>query len=206
VIDRQLQEKIFLPAMNTLPAEEKGFTLIEVLVTLLIVSIGIFSILAVITVSLQLNSSSVYRTIAAQQAYAMAEALRANPSALGTINSSLAVTFAAPGTGGTSTTCWNGTGCTRNFYVATTLDAWNKQLAAVLPSGTGTVCLDSSPYDGTPTNWACDGATNPLAPYVVKVCWNESRIAASSSVSVTGGAAGGGTSATGGMLCTYTSL
>lgn len=189
--------------MKTLPAEVKGFTLIEVLVTLLVVSIGIFSILAVITVSLQLNSSSVYRTIASQQAYAMAEALRANPSTLGTINSSLAVTFANPGSGGTSTTCWNAAGCTRNFYVASTIDAWNKQLAALLPAGTGTVCLDSTPNDGTSANWACDGATNPKAPYVVKVCWNESRIAASSSVN---NGAGGGTSGGGGALCTYTSL
>jgi type IV pilus assembly protein PilV len=203
VIGTQLRKKIFMPSINTLPAETKGFTLIEVLVTLLVVSIGIFSIMAVITVSLQLNSSSVYRTIASQQAYAMAEALRANPSTLGTINSSLAVTFANPGTGGTSTTCWNTTGCTRNFYVATTLDAWNKQLAAALPAGAGTVCQDGTPNDGTPGNWACDGATNPQAPYVVKVCWNESRIAASSSVQVN---AAGGTSGTGGALCTYTSL
>jgi type IV pilus assembly protein PilV len=204
LIDGQLQEKSIVFPMIAMPAKSKGFSLIEVLVTLLVVSIGIFSILAVITVSLQLNSSSVYRTIASQQAYAMAEVLRANPTTLGTVNSALAVTFATPGAAGTSALCWNGTGCARNNYVATTLDAWNQQLAAVLPSGTGTVCLDSTPYDGTPGNWACDGATVPQAPYVVKVCWNESRITASSSV--TGGPSGGGTSSTGGVLCTFTNL
>ena len=187
--------------MNTAaPVNAKGFSLIEVLVTLLVVSIGLFSILALITTSLQMNSSSVYRTIASQQAYAMAEMLRANPVATGTINPASQVTFANPGTGSTSTTCWNA-GCPPNTYIPTMLDAWNKQLAAVLPSGAGTVCLDSSPNDGTPGNWACDGAANPLAPYVVKVCWNESRIAASSSVN-----GSGGTTGTGGALCTFTSL
>ena len=137
-----------MPRMKTAPASEKGFSLIEVLVTMLVVSIGIFSILAVITVSLQLNSSSVYRTIASQQAYAMADLLRANPTALGTADPAIATFASAPAA--TSTLCWATTGCTRNLFVATALDAWNKQLAAVLPSGTGTVCRDSSPNDGTP--------------------------------------------------------
>jgi type IV pilus assembly protein PilV len=201
VIDTQHQESIFMPAMNTAVVKAKGFSLVEVLVTLLVVSIGLFSIMAVITVSLQLNSSSVYRTIASQQAYAMAEMLRANPTTTGTINPASQVTFANPGAGSASTTCWNA-GCTPNTYIFTMIDAWNKQLAAVLPSGAGTVCLDSTPNDGTPANWACDGATTPQAPYVVKVCWNESRIAASSSVGTTGSVISGG----GGLLCTYTNL
>lgn len=188
--------------MNTIPARAKGFTLIEVLVTMLVVSIGIFSILALITVSLQMNSSSVYRTIASQQAYAMAEIMRANPTTLGTVDAAVAATIVGSGVGGTSSACWNGTGCARNSYIATTLDAWNRQLAAVLPSGTGTVCRDTSPYDGTPAGWACDNSAQ--APYVVKVCWDESRIAASSSV--TGGVSGGGTSGSGGALCTFTNL
>ena len=195
-----------MPSMNTTPVKAKGFSLVEVLVTLLVVSIGIFSILAVITVSLQMNSSSVYRTIASQQAYAMAEMLRANPTTTGTINSTAAVTFANPGTGATSTSCWNSTGCTRNFYLNTMIDAWNKQLAAVLPSGAGTVCQDTTPSDGSPTKWACDNGL--YAPYVVKVCWNESRIAASSSVPIASAGSGVGSviSGGGGLLCTYTNL
>lgn len=189
-----------MPRMLTTPAGEKGFSLIEVLVTMLVVSIGIFSILAVITVSLQMSSSSVYRTIASQQAYAMADLLRANPTTLGSADP--AVSTFASSAGSTSTLCWSTTGCSRNFFVATALDAWNKQLAAVLPSGAGTICRDGTPYDGTPAAWACDNAAQ--APYVVKVCWNESRIAASSSV--TGGASGGGTSSSGGTLCTFTNL
>jgi type IV pilus assembly protein PilV len=190
-----------MPLNRTTHTGEGGFTLIEVLISILILSIGIFGILAIITVSLQLNSSSVYRTIAAQQAYAMAEVLRANPTAIGTASAASAVSFSAPGAIVDNTLCFQSLGgCPRNAYITTSIWLWQQQLASVLPNGQGTVCLDSTPNDGTPANWQCDGAVQ--APYVVKICWNESRIAASSSVSGTGGTTSGG----GGLLCTYTSL
>jgi len=185
--------------MMAAPARQPGFTLIEVLISLLILSIGLFSILAVIITSLKLNSSSVYRTIASQQAYAMAEVLRANPSAIGTANAASAVAFSAPGVTAITASCLNATGCSRSALVTTSLQMWQDQLASVLPQGTGTICQDSTPSDGTPANWQCNGAAQ--APYVVKICWNESRIAASSSVTGTGGTTG-----TGGALCTYTTL
>jgi type IV pilus assembly protein PilV len=198
--------------MITTPTKEKGFTLIEVLVSLLILSIGIFGMLAVIVTSLQMNSSSVYRTIAAQQAYAMAETLRANPTALGTANPVSSVAFSAA-TSAVTITCLQAAGCTvgstaTNGFVQMALYMWQQQLALVLPSGTGTVCQDGTPNDGTSANWLCDGPSgtqtpmNPLAPYVVKVCWDESRISASTAVTNTGGT----TSSGGGALCTYTSL
>ena len=191
--------------MRTSFTREKGFTLIEVLVSLLVLSIGLFGILAIIINSLKMNSSSVYRTIAAQQAYAMAETLRANPTALGTISPAAAVAFSTPGvTPSYTSSCLQTAGCTRgtnatNGFVQMSLQMWQDQLAALLPQGTGTICQDSTPADGTPANWQCDGAAN--APYVVKICWNESRIAASTTIT-----GNGGTTGTGGALCTYTSL
>ncbi len=183
--------------------KQQGFSLIEVLVTMLVLSIGLFGMLSVIITSLKMNSSSVYRSIASQQAHAIAEVMRANPTAIGTINAATAVTFSAasavPVAG-----CLQVAGCTRGTsstagYVQNALQMWKDQLAGLLPNGTGTVCQDSTPNDGTSANWLCDSAVN--APYVVKICWNESRIAASSSVSGTAGTFG-----TGGALCTYTNL
>lgn len=191
-----------MPLMNSTHNRVKGFTLIEVLVTMLIVSIGIFSILAVITVSLQLNSSSVYRTIASEQTAAMAEILRTNAPALGSLDTDVDKTFAVPGTIADYALCWSGStsGCARNDYIPTAIFKWREQLASVLPSGTGTVCRDSTPQDGTPADWLCDNADQ--AQYVVKVCWDESRIAASSSVVAASAVVTGG----GGALCTATNL
>jgi type IV pilus assembly protein PilV len=199
--------------MITTSSAEKGFSLIEVLVSLVVLTIGLFGILGIIITSMQMNSSSVYRTIAAQQAYAMAETLRANPTALGTASAASAVAFASA-TSAVVNTCLQSAGCSRgstgaNGFVQMSISMWQAQLAAVLPYGTGTICQDGTPNDGTSANWMCDGPsgtqtpTNNNAPYVVKVCWNESRIAASSSVVVS---TSGGTSGSGGALCTYTNL
>jgi type IV pilus assembly protein PilV len=194
--------------MITTRPSEKGFSLIEVLVSLLVLSVGLFGMLAIIITSMQMNSSSVYRTIAAEQAYAMAEVLRANPTTLWTVDTSVASAFSSA-TPGVATTCLQSSlsGCGRgtsgaNGFVQMSVAMWQTQLASLLPAGAGTVCQDSTPNDGTPTNWLCDGAsgTSNNAPYVVKVCWNESRIIASSSVT------GSSTSGSGGALCTYTNL
>lgn len=178
---------------------------------MLVLSIGLFGMLSIIITSLKMNSSSVYRSIASQQAYAMAETLRANPTSVGTVNAASAVAFSAASAGSVAT-CLQAAGCARgttttNGFVQNSLKMWNDQLAALLPQGTGTVCQDSSPTDGTPANWLCNGPagsqtpTDQNAPYVVKVCWSESRIAASSSVTGAGGYWAGG-----GALCTYTNL
>jgi type IV pilus assembly protein PilV len=202
--------------MITTPTRERGFTLIEVLVSLLVLSIGLFGMLAVIITSLKMNSSSVYRTIASQQAYAMAETLRANPTTVGTTNTAAAIAFSTPGvTPAFTATCLQAAGCsqgttTTNGFVQMSLKMWQDQLAALLPQGQGITCQDNASPPAAPTsnagviNWNCSGPTIPPAqpaPYVVKVCWNESRIAASSSVTGTGG-----TTESGGMLCTYTNL
>lgn len=190
--------------MITTPTRERGFSLIEVLVSLLVLSIGLFGILAIILNSLKMNSSSVYRTIAAQQAYAMAETLRANPTAVGTISAATAIAFSTSGVAPAFTqSCLQAAGCPRgtsatNGYVQMSLQMWQDQLASVLPQGTGTICQSSGP-----PNWACDVAANPQDPFIVQVCWNESRIAASANV-VTG--SNSGTTGTGGTLCTYTNL
>ena len=125
--------------------------------------------------------------------------LRANPVTLGTPDAATYKAFSAPGTIAIDTTCLNATGCGRNTFVPTAIALWQQQLAAVLPQGQGTVCLDSTPNDGTPSNWKCDNAT--LAPYVIKVCWDESRLGSTSSAT-----GNGGTSSSGGVLCTYTIL
>jgi type IV pilus assembly protein PilV len=196
--------KTLMPGLTT-SANQKGFTLLEVLVSLLVLSIGLFGMLSIIITSLKMNSSSVYRTIASQQAYAMAETLRANPTAVGTVNAASAVAFSST-PAAYSATCLQSVGCARgstsaNGYVQMSMRMWLDQLAALLPKGTGTVCQDSTPNDGTPVNWQCDGTAN--APYVVKVCWDESRISASSSVA---GTAASGYWAGGSALCTYTNL
>ena len=58
---------------------------------------------------------------------------------------------------------------------------WSGTLGRELPTGTGVVCLDSTPDDGSAADPACSGAGGMLA---VKVFWSERGQVARLSVAV----------------------
>jgi len=156
---------------------QSGVTLLETLIAILVLSFGLLGMLGLIINSLKLTSSSNYRTIAAQQAYSMADLLRGTPA--------LIASYTAPTATATSA-CLTTTGCDESHLIGMQFDLWQKSLATSLPRGAGTICRDSSPTDGgNPSNWKCDGA----GAYIVKVCWDETRV-----------------SVTGGQNCTWTNI
>lgn len=197
-----------------------GFSLIETLVAMLVLAIGLFGMLGIIVNSLKLTFSSNHRTIAAQQASAMAERLRASPSIMipvnaaaaadtslaffSLINPPLAPTCRASGSvNNLDCNCYGSTGCTGANHLGTVLRTWREQLRTVLPQGDGVICRDADPVNNQPvfaatgvlnttgpTGWNCSGTGG----FVVKVCWNEARIAASSA------------SLTAGGLCTFAAM
>ncbi len=184
--------------LRSSPAAQQGFSLIEALVSILILALGLLGTLGMIVNSLKLSSSSAYRTIASQQAYSMAEQIRGNPLALVVSGTNDSFDTYSPSASATQS-CLQTVGCNRASYVNTTVAMWRTQLAAALPGGNGTVCRDASPATNVPTQaaagtvsaWNCSNSGD----YVVKVCWNEQRISASSA-----------TVGTGGLLCTWTTI
>lgn len=100
----------------------RGFSLIEVLVSIVILSIGLLSVASLQISGLRVGQSSFYRAQAAQLATDMADRLRANLGAARTCE--LALTDATP----TSPT----TTCQRD------LTEWRNRLRA-LPGGNGSV-------------------------------------------------------------------
>jgi len=50
------------------------------------------------------------------------------------------------------------------------LERWRAEIAASLPHGSGTVCGDSTPFDGTAQAPACDGGGEFMA---IKLWWDE---------------------------------
>lgn len=181
----------------TKAAAVSGFALIETLITIVVLALGMLGILAILINGLKLTTSSNYRTIAAMQAQAMAEKLRANPTALFTSvdptsgQPTANYTFTSPPASTASTTnCLQaGTSCSVGAFVATSIAIWNEQLAQTLPKGQGTICQDNDPiahtpdFTASPTNWNCanGGGTAPIA---IKVCWNEARVQASAGPSL----------------------
>ncbi len=151
-----------------------GFSLIEVLVSIVVLSLGLLGVASLLGASLSGSHTSSMRTQAIVLANDIAGRMRANrPTAVApapdnyegiapTDNRCRAVHYnhrhGAP------------TVCTPRQMAADDLFDWLAQLGAVLPQGAGVVCLDSTPDDGVAGAPACDGAG---VSFAVKVFWTE---------------------------------
>lgn len=116
-----------------------GFSLIEVLVTIVIASFGLLGLAGMLTKGIDLNHKSFMRTVATQQAYDMADRMRANPSGLNNGEYD-EVEFSPPATCDACTTC------TPKALATYDICTWNNQNAALLPSGQGAVTKDGLVY------------------------------------------------------------
>lgn len=65
--------------------KSSGFTLLEVMVAMVIFSVGMLGLAGIQGIALQNNSTAYMRTIAMQQSYNMSDILRANKAADGSI-------------------------------------------------------------------------------------------------------------------------
>jgi type IV pilus assembly protein PilV len=144
---------------------QSGTTLIEVLISLLILAVGLLGMTGLQTVSLRNTQSAYMRTQASIASNDIVERIRANQQGVES-NSYDANAGAA------TAACNTIAGCTAGQLAANDIAEWKAALAVDLPSGAGTVCADSSPEDGTPGTPACDGLGNL---YAVKIWWDEDR-------------------------------
>jgi type IV pilus assembly protein PilV len=149
-----------------LPANPKasgGFTLIEVLVSSLILGLGLLGLAGLQTASLRNTQSASQRSETAFLAYEMADRLRSNPQGVqnGNYNNQ-------PKTGDQ---CLNAI-CTPDQKAGYDLALWAADLEARLPNGAGVVCIDSTPDDGTPPpgDPLCD---NQGSVYAIKIWWRD---------------------------------
>jgi type IV pilus assembly protein PilV len=109
--------------------KQKGFSLIEVLVTIVIISFGMLGVAGVIVNSLKNNSSSYARTQASVLANDIIDRMRANKTTaeLSTLPYNLAMTTTPSGTG----------------VVQNDLMEWRAALASAMPSGKGSVAINA---------------------------------------------------------------
>lgn len=111
-----------------------GFTLLEILVSIVVLSIGLLGLAALQVVSLNNNQSAYYRSIATQQAYDMADRIRSNPQGFidGEYN---ALNNAIPAGAQACTTA----ACTSTQMAVSDHARWNTNNQRLLPEGKGTV-------------------------------------------------------------------
>jgi type IV pilus assembly protein PilV len=171
---------------------QQGFTLLEVLIALLIVSFGMLGVAGLQLVTLKSNASSQYRSLAVNFAHEISERMRANPEMV--INPTHwipGVAYNAPAVSKTDSyinsfkPACKSLGCTPQELAQNDLAEWQQAIASTFPNGIGIVCIDSgtgtgtpsaipgeAAYDGTVFTPNCDGQGNT---FVVKIAWLENR-------------------------------
>lgn len=142
-----------------------GFNLIEVMVALVILSLGVLGMAALQTTAIKQNNSAYMRSQANQLAYDLADRMRANRANL---------TEYLQKTAGTNNDgCTTTAGCSGTEMAGDDLAEWFSALARELPSGDGMVCRSNLTGDvaGTP-DCEGNGTDNPV---VVYIWWNDDR-------------------------------
>jgi type IV pilus assembly protein PilV len=133
----------------TVNLHQRGVSLLEILVTLIVLSIGLLGLAALQIKSERVAHNAALRYLAVVNAYDMVDRMRANRSGVnaGAYNNISGI--------GSDPGCIS-TGCTASQMATTDKYQWNTNLASQLPSGAGTV-------SGTGAN----------SIFTITVTWNE---------------------------------
>jgi type IV pilus assembly protein PilV len=141
---------------------QKGFTMIEVLVALVVLAIGMLGIAALYLNSLQAGRSAIYRTEAVNLAADLADRIRANRTAIISYGNVYTDAFAAV------PACFTTAGCTPAQLATSDLSRWKADIALQLPNGQGQVAVTPAVAAGEPATyvvtvrWAEVGEVNPV--------------------------------------------
>lgn len=139
--------KIIHADRQTLRRRQRGDTMIEVLVTIIVIAVGVLGAAALQVTTLKNLSSSHSATVAALVAEDMTERIRANP-----VGAANYVHSARPVNPPNCTS----QDCTPAELAAYDIGSWWNQMTALLPSASGTV-------------------TNNAGTFTVTVRWDEDR-------------------------------
>lgn len=143
---------------------QSGFTLLEVMVAIVVLSFGLLGLAGLQAASLRNNQTAYYRSIATQQAYDIADRLRANLAGVGAPNYSYNNLLIGLPVGNPD--CF-AAACTPANMAISDHRQWNTTNAALLPNGNGSVvCADG------PAAAGCTAATGNWV-FVITVMWTE---------------------------------
>jgi len=138
----------FISSYRAGTRRQGGFTLLEAMISLVILSVGMLGIAALYVEGLRAGRTAVYRTVAVALASDMMDRIRANRNAANAYAGASA-----------NNNCTNGVNCDPSEMAADDIRLWEAQVAQQLPMGADTSIL-----------FQALGAVNQ---YTITVSWPE---------------------------------
>ncbi len=145
-----------------------GFTLLEVMIAVVIFSVGLLGTAALMVSSVKANNTAYLRSQANFLTANMADRMLANHLPVWDSPNPFVGTF--PG-GGTPPVCDATNACTPAQLAARDAEQWGVMVAALLPNGQGTVAcvIGAAPPGGV----GATGRPAPNGPCTIAVSWSE---------------------------------
>jgi len=160
---------------NRMGESAAGFTLLEVLVAVMVLSIGLLGLASLQVNGLRFNHSAYMRTQATLLAEEIADRMRANRPGFNARSSQF---YDQPNTLAAALVpaCETAAGCSPTQMAQHDIAQWQQNLAALLPNGQGIVCIDTVPI--VPVNLPAPGTCNNAGAntaYAIKIWWDDNR-------------------------------
>jgi type IV pilus assembly protein PilV len=159
-----------------------GFSLVEVLVSVIVLSFGLLGMVRMQAAALQANKEARLQSTAVRMAREAADMMRGNDGAGGATSQSAASQYMGDFSGSlpaAPNNCFTGAcavanpaNADRNLIAQWQLNEWLTRVYSDLPGARVVICYDSAPFDssGLP-RWACN-QTGGVA--IIKVGWTRS--------------------------------
>jgi len=165
-------------------SRQRGFTLIEVLVAVVILTLGASGVAAMQLHALRTAQQSGFQTAATQLAVTLAELMRADPELARSANSPFLFSYEAAATATatlpSSVACMQRS-CDSAAMAIADVQSWQWQLQQALPRAKAVVCRDGNPATANGLQWSCDHAGD--AAIVIKIGWAARETASAAEMS-----------------------
>jgi type IV pilus assembly protein PilV len=155
---------------------QKGFSLIEVLIAILVLALGVIGVAGMQLSALRTSQQSAFQTAALQLASEMADRMRTNDrqaKLADADNIFLNVDYSSAAGDPTVPDQLCYANCTPEALAKFDIYEWQKRLRAALPGGRAVICRDAAPWDAKAgaLTWTCDPGSGHSGSIVIKLGW-----------------------------------
>jgi type IV pilus assembly protein PilV len=177
-----MEQRIRKQHIPDLKISSQGFTLLEILVAIIVLSFGLLGMVGIQAMALKSNNDAKQQSTAVQLAGELSDMMRSNKAiAVGLTPAAnpylIANYVGGPGTVANPTQMCTGTsGCTSTVNVASwEMYDWLTRVNNTFPGARVQVCYDNAPYTtsalGGLPQWGCGGTASAGGSISIKIGW-----------------------------------